>query len=231
MRILIIDDDSEGVEYIATFLQLEGVTVDSTTSGAEGLKLLDLFAPDLVILDILLPDVDGHELCSQIRSLSDVPILMLSAFATDIRDQIVGLEYGADDYLIKPVDFDLLRARITAILRRTAQLHLSRYRQNYSDGYLTVDFSTQQVRIHDKQVSLSYLEYQLLELLICNAGQVVPMLEIIEELWGTTSTGKDCRDYVHTYIRRLRNKIEPDPSAPCYLVTEYGFGYRFVPHP
>src|SRR5574341_162902 len=121
MRILIIDDDWEGTEYLSTFLRLEGFTVHTATDGAEGLKLLQQFAPNLVILDILLPDIDGWELCRQIHAVADVPIVMLTAFATDAEKQVRGFNCGADDYLIKPVDFDLLKARVTAILRRSDQ--------------------------------------------------------------------------------------------------------------
>src|SRR5574341_1321393 len=176
MRILIIDDDSEGTEYVSTFLQLEEFTVHTATSGEEGLALLQQFAPDLVILDILLPDINGHALCRQIRSITDVPILIFSGYAVDVQDQIRGIDCGADDYLTKPVDFDLLKAHITALLRRSTQVGGCPNPQNYSDDYLTVDISSELVSVDGKPVHLSYLEMRLLATLVRNRGQIVPMV-------------------------------------------------------
>src|SRR5574341_834143 len=227
MRILIIDDDLEGTAYVSTFLRLEGFIVHTATYGDEGLKLLQQLAPDLVILDILLPDINGHNLCRQIRSITAVLILIFSGYAVDVKDQIRGLDCGADDYLTKPVDFDLLKAHITALLRRSTQVGGCPNPQNYSDDYLTVDIDNQQVRINGQHISLSGLDYQLLELLVCNADQTVPALEIVESLWP----GKvhECEDTgLRTYIKRLREKIEPTPRNPIYIVNEYGLGYRFV---
>src|SRR5574341_331580 len=227
MRILIIDDDSEGTEYVSTFLRLEGFTVHTATYGDDGLKLFRSLAPDLVILDILLPDIDGHALCRQIRSITDVPILIFSGYAVDVQDQIRGLDCGADDYLTKPVDFDLLKAHITALLRRSTQVNGCPNPQNYADGYLAVDIDNQQVRINGQHISLSGLDYQLLELLVCNADQTVPTLEIVESLWPGQIHDDDTAE-LRTYIKRLREKIEPDPTHPRYIVNEHGLGYRFV---
>lgn len=230
MRILIIDDDSEGVEYIATFLQLEGVTVDSTARGSDGLELVQQLRPDVVLLDVLLPDIDGWELCRQIRAFSDIPILMFTAYAREPECEIKGLDCGADDYLVKPIDYDVVKARIEAVLRRYVASNPHK-RHLYLDPRLIIDLDFEEIFVEGKRTPLSHLEYHLLELLVRNLGQVITTLEIIEELWGENDSEKDYPDRVHTYIRRLRKKIESDPSAPYYLVTEYGFGYRFVPHP
>lgn len=227
MNILIIDDDSEGVEYLSTFLRLEGFTVQSTPYGIEGLKLIQTLPPDLIILDILLGELDGRQLCCQIRRFSEVPIMMLTAYGTDAKDEIQALGYGADDYLLKPIDFELLKARITTVLRRTTKATGFCSLVKYSDGYLTVDMNTQQVWVNNQYVCLSYLEYMLLEILIHHANQTLPALEIIEQLWPG-QIHQDNTAGLRTYIKRLRKLIEPDPSKPQYIVNEYGLGYRFI---
>lgn len=227
MNILIIDDDLAGVEYLSTFLHLEGFTVLTAAAGSDGLELIQRQTPDVMILDVLLPGEDGWDICRQIRCLSDVPILMLTCYATETRHQIQGLGCGADDYMLKPVDFDLLKARIEALLRRTTASKGYVTPIGYSDDYLTVDVVNRQVRIKGEHISLSYLEYLLLEMLVRNSDQTVSGSKIIERLWpGQIYLNGQAS--LRTYIKRLRQLIEPDPKKPRYIVNEHGLGYRFV---
>ncbi len=226
MYILIIDDDSEGVEYIATFLQLEGFTVQCTATGREGLALMRDLYPDLVLLDVRLPDVDGWDLCRQIRRFSDVPILKFSAYNKETEHQVEGLNLGADDYLVKPVELDLLKAHIIALLRRASKSAELGKHPFYIDSHLLIDFRDQNIFVGGQRVSLSPLEYQLLLLLVTNIGQAVPTLEIGEHLWPQKDEAYQVH-VVHIYVNRLRQIIEPTPKCPCYITTEYGFGYCF----
>ena len=228
MRILIIDDNVEACDTMSVFLNAEGFQVSVAHTGADGLQTMRRVKPDLVILDILLPGMDGREVGQRIRSASDVPILMMSAFAQQAEDVVQGLALGGDDYIFKPIDFDILKARVLALLRRSTGLNGHSRRRAYVDSYLVVDLDNEQVSVQGQHVSLSPLEYHLLEVLVINAGQAVPALEIIEELWPGAD-GDEHAGSLHTYVSRLRKIVEPNPQNPQYIVTEHGFGYRFIP--
>lgn len=228
MNIILIDDEPDTHDVLSWYLESHGFKVHSAYSGADGLALMNQHNPDLIILDVFLPQLPGWEICERIRLFSDVPILMISAVAHHEEDVIHGLNIGADDYLTKPLRLDILRARINALLRRSSiQSHRQR-RQTYVDAHLTVNLDREEVYVRGERVQLSSLEYRLLALLVMSAGYPVPTIEVIEELWSET-TYEDYVRYVRIYVGRLREIIEPDPRSPRYIVTEYGFGYRFVP--
>lgn len=228
MNFLIIDDDPDTHEVISSYLKSEGFSIHSAYSGLTGIEMARQRHPDLVILDVRLPQVDGWEVCQKIRTFSGVPILMISAVAQQDEDIVYGLSIGADDYVVKPIRPKVLKARIQALLRRSINMGWRTDRQGYIDQYLMVDLQRQQLFVDGQRVRLSSLEYLLLELLIRNAGYPVPMEEIIEELWSERANDTFAK-YVRIYVKRLRDIIEPDPDTPRYILTEYGFGYWFEP--
>ncbi len=226
MRILIIDDDPDTCHLLDTVLGADGYEVRATHTSEEGVQLLHRVPPDLVFLDIMLPDIDGWESCRLIRTFSDVPILMISAFARTADDMVRGLECGADDYLPKPLDFNLLRAKVRALLRRSTQTEWRGEHPAYVDPHLTVDLHRQQLYVQGNPVHLSPLEWQLLELLVLNINQTVPTLELAQELWPGLAD-ESAMGYVRTYVKRLRSVIEPNPQDPSYIQCDYGLGYYF----
>lgn len=228
MRIILIDDDTDTHDFLVPYLEAEGFNVHSAYTGYTGLQLVKRNDPDLVILDVRLPQTDGWVICQRIRSFSSVPILMISAIAQRDEDIVYGLNIGADDYLTKPIRPRVLGARVSALLRRNSYVNRRNHRHAYIDYHLMIDLDRQQLRVQGERLSLSALEYRLLELLVRNADYPVPTLEIIEELWSET-VGDDYARYVRIYIKRLREMIEPDPRNPRYIVTEHGFGYSFSP--
>ena len=226
MLVLIIDDDGENNEIMEDFLRSKGANTRIATTGRAGVQLVQELQPDLIVLDIILPDMSGLEVCRQIRAFSDVPVLMVSAFARENGDVIRGFEQGADDYLPKPLNLEVLWARLEALLRRSWTLSKGNQEGGYTDAYLTINLARRQVSVRGEQVKLSATEYRLLEMLVRNADQTVPALEIVEELWPGVETEKAIQ-YVYVYVGRLRRAIEPDPHKPRYILTEYGLGYRF----
>ncbi len=226
MLILLIDDDQDTLDLISLNLSAAGHEVSAVSAGEEGLQLLRRREPDLIILDVFLPLLNGWELCQRIRTFSSVPILMISAFARTVDDMVRAVDSGADDYLAKPLDFVLLKARVRALTRRGSQGDWHSSRPAYIDARLRLDLHRQQVYVQGNFVTLSPLEWQLLELLVRNIDQTVPAIEIVEALWPgqrheeTTS--------LRTYIKRLRQIIESDPRHPHYILSEHGLGYRFA---
>lgn len=213
---------------MASSLQPLGFHILFSHDAEEGLKRFQQLNPDLVLLDILLPDASGFEVCRQIRSFSDTPIILVSGIAIQPEDQARGLAVGADKYLLKPVEDYLLQAHVLSLLRRSSKVNWAEQHPAYIDSHLLIDLSSQTVSVDGQTVSLSPLEYALLELLVRNTGQVVPLLEIIEELWNDGSEDKHAHT-VRSYIKRLRNLIEPNPSDPTYILNERGLGYKFNP--
>ena len=228
MRVLIIDDEEDSQKLLTAFFQSEGFAVALARTSKEGLYNLKSFDPDLVVLDVRLPEMSGEEVCQRIRATSDVPIMMISAYARDNDDIIRGLNSGADDYLPKPLDYDLLKARVDALLRRSTKLEWRDDHPAYVDTHLVIDLNREQVRVGGQPTKLSPLEFRLLVLLVRNISQAVPSLEIVERLWPTAPPDEYI-GYVHTYVKRLRDIIEPNPKKPVYIITEHGLGYRFVP--
>ena len=228
MRIVLIDNDPDTHGFVTPYLARHGLDVLSAYTGPEGLKLVQNRDPDAVILDVELPYLDGWEVCRRIRVFSSVPIMMISAVARDDADIIRGLSIGADDYMTKPLYLRMLDARLKALLRRSHSVTWREARQAYIDNRLVIDLHREQVLVNGKAVSLTALEYGLLALLVRNAGQVIPTIAIVEELWSEAVID-DYGRYVRIYVKRLREIIEPNPGAPRYILNEHGVGYRFVP--
>jgi len=225
-KILVIDDDPAFVRLIERILTQKGYEVVSATSGGEGLRLLFAHRPDMVLLDVVLPGLNGWQTCSRIRDLSDIPVIMLTAHKKTEEDIVRGLDYGADDYILKPVGSRELVARVRAVLRR-AELPSSRETEvTYSDGFLTVDIAQRKVMLNGEWVRLTPIEFRLLALLLQNAGRILTHRQLLEKVWGWEYI--DDLDYVRIYIWHLRQKIEPDPTQPKYIITEPGVGYTFT---
>ena len=226
-KVLVIDDELAFVHWIKQVLTHEGYEVFSANDGQEALRLLFAHKPDLVFLDVVMPRMDGWQTCSRIREISDVPIVILTGKRKDEDNIVRGLDYGADDYLIKPIGNRELIARVRAILRR-AELPSTldaRKEVTYSDKYLTVDVANRKVMVNGERVRLTPREFRLLALLVQNASRILTHEQLLEKVWGWEYI--DDVDYVRIYILHLRRKIEPDPSMPKYIITEPGVGYYF----
>lgn len=227
-HILLIEDDDYITRPVARALQEGGYEVSVANDGESGLVLALEARPDLVVLDILLPGIDGWEVCRRLRASSTIPILMLTALGEEV-DRILGLELGADDYLTKPFSTRELLARIGATLRRV-ELDRADMEQSHtlSVGDVTIDLDKRQAFKQDKELQLRYKEFELLTLLVARADEVVPRADLFDKVWGTDWLG-DTRT-LDVHIRWLREKLEEDPSAPRYILTVRGVGYRFTVH-
>jgi len=223
-KILVVDDDPVITKLLVTTLTKAGAEVHTAAGGQVGLQQFYTSRPDLVILDVMMPDMDGWETCRIIRQLSDVPIIMLTIQADD--DEIVrGLENGADDYITKPFNAKVVLARVKAALRRPSHSHLPRKTTTYSDGYLTIDLEKNLVLVKGEPVKLTGLEYRLLTYLLQNANRTLTTQQILGSVWGWEY--QDEPGHVRIYAWHLRQKLEADPKQPQYLLTDYGIGYRF----
>jgi two-component system KDP operon response regulator KdpE len=222
--ILIIDDDPYLLDLMAYVFEHRGARVCTALDGEEGLCQLLAHQPDLVLLDLMLPLVDGWQVCQQLRQHSDAPIIILSVLGQD-QDVVRGLDSGADDYLVKPISLEVLLARVRSMLRRVDRASAEEQPAIYSDGYLRIDLRARKVFTEDVQVRLSPTEYQLLAYLFRNAGRVLTVEEILEAVWGPGGLGS--AEYIHVYISRLRQKLEQNAERPEYLLNEHGLGYRF----
>lgn len=224
--ILVIDDDQDLTVMLRAQLERRNYRVVVASNGREGLQKAYQARPDLIILDIMMPEMDGWEVCQRLRELSNVPIIMLTA--RNIKGDIVkGLESGADDYLTKPFSAVELEARIQAVLRRSENTDgkIKSRSSFYSNGYLTIDFDRRTVKVRGETIELTPTEFKLLSCLVRNEGRVLPHRYLLTEVWGPEYA--DEVDYVKLYVRYLRLKIEEDPSEPIYIQTEWGVGYRF----
>jgi two-component system KDP operon response regulator KdpE len=226
-KILIIDDDPAFLNLVEQVLTQKGYEVLKASSGREGLRLIFDQRPDLVLLDVMIPGVDGWQVCSRIREISDIPIIMITGRHKSEEDIVRGLDYGADDYLTKPLGSRELVARVRAALRRAELPSSQDIRQGviYSDGFLTVDITERKIIANGKRIKLTPREFRLFTLLVENAGRILTHKQLLEKVWGWEYT--DDLDYVRIYISHLRQKIEPDPSLPRYIITEPGVGYSF----
>ena len=222
--ILVIDDDLNIRKMTEHLFAKEGAQVFTATNGIDGLRKFYEHRPDLIILDIMMPEEDGWETCRNIRKFSDVPIVMLTALKTD-EDITRGLNYGADDFVTKPFSPGVLLARARAVLRRTGAYVAEDKPFMYSDGYLTIDLRAHRVIIKGQPVKLTPTEFQLLVYLAQNPGRILTIQQILENVWGWEY--QDSLEYVHVYMSHVRKKIEEDPKQPKYIVTEHGTGYRF----
>jgi len=227
-KLLIIEDDQDLVKALEIHFTDAGYEVTTAADGGEGLRKMYQHRPDLIVLDIMLPHLDGWEVCGRIRDLSSVPIVMLTARGQEF-EKVKGLQMGADDYVTKPFSLRELEARIRAVLRRVRLPPPVEGHVLYVDEELMIDSKRWEVCRRGKPVTLTATERQLLFLLAENAGLVIPTSRILERVWGPEYV--DEVDYVKLYIWRLRQKIEPDPSQPKYILTERGIGYRFAKRP
>ena len=221
--ILIIDDDIDLSKIVQIHLEREGFKIVVASSGVEGLQKAYSSQPALIILDIMMPGMDGWTTCKRLREISDVPIIMLTARGME-SDKVKGLDLGADDYIVKPFGTKELLARIHAVLRRTDS-SATKKPPIYSDGELTVDFVKRTVVVRGKQVDLTPTEFKLLTNFVQNEGRVLPHRFLLTQVWGPEYS--DEVNYLKLYVRYLRQKIEKDPSNPNYILTEWGVGYRF----
>ncbi len=222
--ILVVDDEPRMIGFIRMNLELEDHQVVEAHSGLEALDALRTQLPDLVLLDVMMPDLDGFETLRMLREFSDIPVIMLTAKGEE-NDKVLGLELGADDYITKPFGPRELSSRIKAIFRRLEKPSTDEAVLQVDDR-LSVDFNQRQVIVDGEPVKLRPTEYRLLYHLIRNAGWTVPHDQILQKVWGYEY--RDEAHYVRLYVNYLREKIEEDPSNPHYIITERGVGYRFV---
>jgi len=222
-KILLVEDEKTLAKALKFSLEKEGFAVEVAFDGEEALESISREKPDLIILDLMLPKIDGFEVCRNIRRGSEVPIIMLTARDDDI-DKILGLELGADDYITKPFNTRELLARIKAILRRTVQ-HAAGGKKTIKVGSLHIDMIKHRVTVKGREVALTSREYALLSFLASNPGRVYSREQLLEEIWGQDYSG-DART-VDVHIRHLREKIEENPAEPGLILTVWGSGYKF----
>jgi DNA-binding response OmpR family regulator len=226
-RLLLIDDDTTLLKALDMYLARNGYEVHSAYNGSEGLKQLFALRPDLVVLDVMMPQLDGWETCRRIREMSTVPIIMLTARGQE-SDRVHGLKLGADDYVSKPFSLKELDARIEAILRRTkAAGRPEEERVLYVTQDFVIDSERWEVRRDGERLDMTSTELRLLFYLAENAGRVLSHRQILEKIWGPEYV--DNLDCTKLFVWRLRQKIEPDPANPRYILTERGIGYRMAP--
>lgn len=227
-RILVVDDEKLIVKGIKFSLEQDGMQVDCAYDGEEALEYFNKNEYSLVLLDLMLPKIDGFEVCSQIREVSDVPIIMLTAKSDDI-DKIMGLEYGADDYVTKPFNILEVKARIKAIIRRSSKKEKDKVQQSNENimeiGNLRFDKTWKRLYIDEKEINLTGKEYEVLEFLAARPNRIYSRDDLLKEIWGKDYAGEARTVDVH--IRRLREKIEADPGEPKYVHTKWGAGYYF----
>jgi two-component system KDP operon response regulator KdpE len=227
MKILVIDDEPDVIESVSLGFTLQWREVDvlGAATGEAGLDMIEREHPDIVLIDVGLPGMDGFEVLRQVRAFSDVPVVMLTA-RDDAMDKVKGLELGADDYVTKPFNHLELMARVKAVLRRLAMPAPASRAPSFRSGDLEVDFARQEARLRGERLDLTPTEYKLLYHLVRNAGHILQHGTLLAKVWGREYI--DEVDYVRVYIRRLRDKLGDDPDDPRYIRTERGLGYRFI---
>ncbi|MBN1562971.1 MAG: response regulator transcription factor [Anaerolineae bacterium] len=224
-RILVVDDETRMIGFIRMNLELEGYQVLEAHNGLEALEVIRTQLPDLVLLDVMMPELDGFETLRMLREFSTIPVIMLTAKGEE-DDKVYGLELGADDYVTKPFGSRELSSRVRAVLRRAEMPTASPDEAVLKiDDRLSVDFNRREVIVAGEHIKLRPTEYRLLYHLIENAGWTVPHEQLLAKVWGYEY--RDETHYVRLYVNYLREKIEEDPSNPKYILTERGVGYRF----
>ena len=221
-KALVVDDEKAIVKGIKFSLEQDDIVVDCAYDGQEALDKAKSGNYDIILLDVMLPKLTGFEVCQQIREFSDVPIIMLTAKGDDM-DKILGLEYGADDYITKPFNILEVKARIKAIIRRTGRTAEVDKMMTFGDLKLNEEY--RRVFVGDREINVTSREYELLELLASTPGKTYTREELLETIWGTDYPGDERTVDVH--IRRLREKLESNPSEPRYVRTKWGAGYYF----
>jgi len=225
-RVLVVEDEESFSDALSYMLRKEGFEVVVAPTGPDALTEFDRSGADIVLLDLMLPEMPGTEVCRQLRQKSSVPIIMVTARDSEI-DKVVGLEIGADDYVTKPYSPRELLARIRAVLRRRSAEAREEPTQILAGGPVRMDVERHVVTVNGEVVALPLKEFELLELLLRNAGRVLTRGQLIDRVWGADYVGDTKTLDVH--IKRLRSKIEPEPSNPRYIVTVRGLGYKFEP--
>jgi DNA-binding response OmpR family regulator len=223
-KILLIDDDADFLRLTSLIFKATGAQVITSPNGLEGMGKLFTHRPDLIILDAMLPGVDGFQICKRIRQFSNTPLIMMSALDQD-QLMLQGLEAGADDFLSKPINPEILLARAKAVMRRGEQNNANQEGRNYDDGRLEIDVEKHRVQIRGKDIKLTPVQFRLLAFLAGNEGRVLSYEQILHSVWGSEYMGK--YGYVHVYISHLRSKIEQDPKSPLYIRSVHGVGYIF----
>ncbi|MFF0203200.1 response regulator [Streptomyces sp. NPDC005017] len=223
-RVLVVEDDPQLVRALVINLQARQYGVDAAPDGTTALRLAAARQPDVVLLDLGLPDMDGVDVIRALRGWTRVPILVLSARqASD--EKVAALDAGADDYVTKPFSMDELLARLRAAVRRTEAAPLGPETTEVETDEFTIDLVAKRVVRHGRDVRLTPTEWHLLEILVTNPGRLITQKHLLQEVWGVTQTSKS--NYLRVYMAQLRRKLEADPSHPRYLITEPGMGYRF----
>jgi DNA-binding response OmpR family regulator len=227
MKVLVVEDDPGIIEVVSLCFQLRwsGTSVISASNGRRGVELVETETPDVVILDIGLPDMDGYQVLREIRRFSDVPVLMLTVRGED-TDIAKGLELGADDYITKPFSHIELIARVQAVMRRAQGLPVTDEERAFTSGKLSVDFSRNEVSLSGKPIKLTSTERKLLYYLIRNEGRILSHDSLLAKVWGDNYV--DARDLLRVHIQHLRQKLEDNAETPSIIVTEHGIGYRFI---
>jgi two-component system KDP operon response regulator KdpE len=226
-KILVVDDEPAQLRLVDQVLTQHGYEVLKASSGQEALRMIFEHKPDLILLDVVMPGLDGWQTCSRIREVTDTPVIMLTGKRNSEDDIVRGLDYGADEYLSKPLGNRELVARVRAALRRAEKpSYLDKKKSAlFADNYLNVDVSDRRVTVNGQRLKLTPREFRLLALLVENADHVLSHQQVLENVWGWEYI--DDVDYVRIYVSHLRQKIEPDPSQPKYILTEPGVGYYF----
>jgi DNA-binding response OmpR family regulator len=224
-RVLVVDDDEDIRALVRTLLERAGATVFEAPDGREGMREFHAQRPDLVILDVSMPELDGWQMLDRIRDMSEVPVLMLTARADEL-ERVRGLQAGADDYVVKPFGKQELTARVQALLRRAARGGREEEADSYGDAYLTIDWGQRRVTVGEREVQLTPLEFRLLSTLVRNPRQVLGRDQLLELVWGDSyGVGGD---QVKLYIGYLRRKLSPDAPESVPIETVRGFGYRYA---
>ena len=223
-RILVVDDEISIIKFLRSNLENKGYKVFAAMNGVEALQTIEMELPDLIILDIMMPKMDGFEVCQRLREWSQIPIIMLSA-RSDENDKVKCLELGADDYMSKPFGKDELLARIKAVLRRTEVMTNKPTQPSFTSGDLKINFVERRVTVAQREVKLTPTEYNLLQELVRNANKVLTHSMLLGKVWGPEY--REEKEYLHTFVRRLRRKLEPNPTEPKHITSVPGVGYQF----
>ena len=223
-KVLLIDDDVSLLQLASIIFKKEGAQIITARDGVEGVSKLFTHHPDLIILDVMMPGMNGFEVCERIRRVSNIPLIMLTALNHE-QEMLRGLEAGADDFLSKPFNAEILLARAKTVLRRSEYLKSQTDTFNYNNGHLSIDVERRDVLLKGKRIKLTPVEFRLLTYLARNAGKVLTLQQILINVWGDEYRGSD--DYVHVYVSHLRRKLGEDTKNPRYIVTLHGVGYMF----
>ncbi|MBN1644046.1 MAG: response regulator transcription factor [Dehalococcoidales bacterium] len=221
--ILIVDDDPVIAKFVRANMEANNYATTTTVNGSEALKSVERELPDLILLDIMMPEMDGFEVCRRLREWSQVPIIMLTARG-DEQDKVKCLEMGADDYIAKPFGVKELIARVGAVLRRTGSKSTAVTQPSFTYGEIEINFIDRNVKVAGKEIKLTPIEYNLLQELALNAGKVLTHTHLLQKVWGPEY--QDERQYLHVFIRRLRSKLEPNIDKPTFIITVPAIGYQ-----